>query len=126
MHRTLKNGMRSRLDGKKNWLQELPWVLLGLRILPNTDTGVSPSMMVFGQQLDIPGQMVLPKEDIQNCSNFSESLSKAIQNQTINKNTPWKGGKKKRKYLVPDALKRTEKVLVRMDAIIYSTARRKN
>ena len=61
MHRTLKNVIRSRLDGKKNLLQELPWVLLGLRILPNTDTGVSPSLMVLGQQPDIPGQLVLPK-----------------------------------------------------------------
>ena len=68
MHRTLQNGITSRLDGKTSWLQELPWVLLGLRILPNTDTGVSSSMKVFGQQPDIPGQMVLTKQDIQNCS----------------------------------------------------------
>ena len=80
MHRTLKNGIRSRLDGKKNWLQELPWVLLGLRVLPNTDTGISPSMMTLGQQLDIPGQMVLPKEDIQNCTNFSRNIIKSITN----------------------------------------------
>ena len=117
--------MESRLDGKKNWLEEFPWILLDLRILPNTDTGVSPSMMVFGQQPDIPGQMVLPKQDIQDCSNFSESLSKALQNQSINKNTPWHGGKK-RKHFIPDALMKTEKVLVRMDAKNPSLAARYN
>ena len=125
MHRTLENGIISRLDGKKNWLQELPWVWLGLRIVPNTDTGVSPSMMVLGQQPDIPGQMVLPKEDIQNCSNFTEMLSKALQNQVINNNTPWHGGEK-RKQFIPDALMRTEKVLVRMDAKNPSLAARYN
>ena len=81
--------------------------------------------MVFGQQPDIPGQMVLPKQDIQNCSNFSENLSKALQNQIINKNTPWHGGKK-RKHFIPDALMKTEKVLVRMDAKNPSLAARYN
>ena len=82
-------------------------------------------MMVFGQQLDIPGQIVLPKEDIQNCSNFTQNLSRAIQNQIFNKDTPWHGGKKK-KHFIPDALMRTEKVLVRIDAKNPSFAARYN
>ena len=31
MHRTLKNSLRSRLDGKADWIKHLPFVLLGLK-----------------------------------------------------------------------------------------------
>ena len=47
-HRSLKNALRARLQSKRTWVQELPWVLLGLREAPNLDTGVSPSVLVTG------------------------------------------------------------------------------
>ena len=49
-HRSLKASLRARLhDG--NWIDELPWVLLGLRTATKEDLQTSPAEMVFG---DIP------------------------------------------------------------------------
>ena len=69
--------------------------------------------------------MGLPKEDIQNCTNFSETLSKALQNQVINKNTPWHGGEKRKKF-IPKALTETDKVLIRIDVKNPSLSARYN
>ena len=63
MHRCLKNSLRARLLGRVNWLSELPWVMLGLRAASNLDTGVSPSILVTGQQPTLPGQFVLVRAD---------------------------------------------------------------
>ncbi|CAB4044065.1 Transposon Ty3-G Gag-Pol poly [Paramuricea clavata] len=52
LHRSIKNSLRSRLDGRQNWLHELPWVVLGLRNSPNGDTGISPAEAVFGTSED--------------------------------------------------------------------------
>ena len=45
-------------------LAELPWVMLGLRASANLDTGISPSMLVTGQQPALPGQLVIQKASI--------------------------------------------------------------
>lgn len=39
-HRHLKSALRARLSGP-NWLDELPWVLLGIRTAPKEDLGCS-------------------------------------------------------------------------------------
>ena len=59
MHRSLKNSLRARLLGRANWLSELPWVMLGLRAASILDTGVSPSILVTGQQPTLPVQLVV-------------------------------------------------------------------
>ena len=55
-HRTLK----ARLTGP-NWVEELPWVLLGLRTTPKEDLGYSSAEHVYGEPLTIPGELVPPK-----------------------------------------------------------------
>ena len=37
---------------------------VGLYVFANTDTGLSPSLLVYGQLLDIPGQLVVQKEEL--------------------------------------------------------------
>lgn len=54
-HRTLKASLRARLRDN-NWLDELPWVLLGLRTAPKEDLKSSPAELVFGDSLLLPGE----------------------------------------------------------------------
>ena len=54
-HRSLKASLRARLhDG--NWIDELPWVLLGLRTATKEDLQTSPAEMVFGDSPLLPGE----------------------------------------------------------------------
>jgi hypothetical protein len=54
-HKTLKNSLRARLQGS-NWMDELPWVLLGHRTTPKADLNASPAELVFGDSLLLPGE----------------------------------------------------------------------
>ena len=48
-------------------MNQLPWILLGLRITPKEDLdGVSPAEMVYGQPLTIPGDVIQtgPQEQV--------------------------------------------------------------
>ena len=56
-HRHLKSALRARLTGP-NWIQELPWVLLGIRTMPKEDLGCSSAEIVFGAPLTVPGDFI--------------------------------------------------------------------
>jgi hypothetical protein len=56
-HRHLKSALRARLTGP-NWMQELPWVLLGIRTAPKEDLGCSSAEIVYGAPLTVPGDFV--------------------------------------------------------------------
>ena len=114
-HRSLKNALRARLYNRHSWVVELPWVLLGVRTLPNLDTGVSPSSLVMGHHPALPGQFILLRDDILNHTAFSESLAKAMKAQVFRGN-PWHGGDRSRRP-VPPALHNTSPVLVRRDCL---------
>jgi hypothetical protein len=60
-HRQLKNSLRARLCGP-NWVDHLPWVLLGLRAAPKEDSGVSSAEMLYGSPLSLPGQFLASAE----------------------------------------------------------------
>ena len=115
MHRCLKNSLRARLLGRANWLAELPWVMLGLRAAANLDTGVSPSMLVTGQQPALPGQSVVLRANIDDASAFGKELASAMAAQTFREN-PWHG-KEKLRTRVPQDLWTTKHVLVRVDKL---------
>ncbi|KAK3792218.1 hypothetical protein RRG08_035975 [Elysia crispata] len=51
-HRTLKTALKARLTGP-NWVEELPWVLLGLRTTPKEDLGYSSAELVYSEPLTI-------------------------------------------------------------------------
>jgi len=114
-HRTLKAAVIAKLVENKSWEEELPWILLGLRNSPNTDTNVSPSLMVYGQQLDIPGIWNLPKEQVTDFQAFGTELAKAMKKQKFTENF-WHGGQDKKGHF-PETLKSCDKVLVRRDGI---------
>jgi transposase InsO family protein len=57
LHRQLKEALRARQAGV-NWEEHLPWVLLGLRVAPKEDSGVSAAQLTFGIQLTLPGDLL--------------------------------------------------------------------
>ena len=61
-HRDMKAALRSHLNGP-NWVDELPWVLLGLRTAPKEDIHTSAAEMVYGTPLTVPGDFVCPSDD---------------------------------------------------------------
>ena len=52
-HRTLKASLKARLSSP-NWVDELPWVLLGIRVVPKDDLQTSSAELVYGEPLMIP------------------------------------------------------------------------
>ena len=56
-HRRLKEALRARLTGP-NWIDELPWVLLGIRTTPKTDLNTSTAELVYGMPLTVPGDFL--------------------------------------------------------------------
>jgi len=54
-HRQLKESLRARCGGK-DWLEHLPWVLLGLRAAPKEEANVSTAEATLGAQLLLPCQ----------------------------------------------------------------------
>ena len=55
LHRTLKNALRCAGRSNGSWSRALPWVMLGLRSAPRSDTAASAAEVVFGTPLRIPG-----------------------------------------------------------------------
>jgi transposase InsO family protein len=65
MHRRLKEALRA--CGGATWVQDLVWVLLGLRATPKEDSGVAPADLVLGAQLVLPCQFLgAPESDFNN------------------------------------------------------------
>ena len=56
-HRSLKAALRASLDNA-DWVDKLPWVLLGLRTAPKDDLHASSAELVYGQPLRLPGDFV--------------------------------------------------------------------
>ena len=58
-HRSLKAALRARLTTPA-WIDELPWIMLGLRTAPKDDMGASVAEMVYGTPLTVPGTFFVP------------------------------------------------------------------
>jgi transposase InsO family protein len=77
-HSCLKDTLRARCPAA-NWMDHLPWVLLGLRSAAREDNNTNPAQAVFGSPLILPGQFLdspeLPSEQF--LEQFSKTLSAA-------------------------------------------------
>jgi hypothetical protein len=60
-HRWLKDALRARLAGS-DWPAHLFWILLGLRVAPREDSGVSAAELVYGCALSLPSQFLSGSE----------------------------------------------------------------
>ncbi|CAB4045877.1 Transposon Ty3-G Gag-Pol poly [Paramuricea clavata] len=116
-HRSLKNSIRARLDGRSDWLAELPWVLLGLRNSPNTDSGISPAELVFGEPLRLPGNLQAKPASISH-ETWAAQLRNSISAQSA-PSPEWHTATKPTSY-IPKDLDRCEQVLIRQDRTVPS------
>ena len=57
MHRQIKAALKARLVDA-SWMEELPLVLLGLRSAWREGPDTTPSELVYGESLRLPGQFV--------------------------------------------------------------------
>ncbi len=81
-HRTLKAAIRAYATDR--WTEILPLVLLGLRLAINSDSGVSPAQLTYGQELRLPGEFFTVGDDdgsckITNAEDFVQRLSIALR-----------------------------------------------
>lgn len=60
-HRHMKSALRARLSGP-DWVNELPWVLLGIRTAPKEDLDTSSAELVYGAPLTVPGDFVAQQQ----------------------------------------------------------------
>jgi len=58
-HRHLKSSLMARCVGP-DWINHLPWVLLGIRASIKEDLGFSSAELVYGADLRLPGEFVAP------------------------------------------------------------------
>lgn len=59
LHRSLKESLKARLF-RPAWLDQLPWVLLGLHSVPKENLGCSD--LVYGATITLPGDFIVPTE----------------------------------------------------------------
>jgi transposase InsO family protein len=55
LHRQIKDTLRAR-GCSTAWVENLPWVMHGLRAAPKDESGISSARMVYGSELVLPGQ----------------------------------------------------------------------
>jgi transposase InsO family protein len=91
-HRRLKDALHARCTAA-NWVDHLPWVILGLRTAAREDDGSTPAQEVFGSILILPGQFldspeIPPKIFLEQ---FSKTLSAAKHSATRHNTAPARG-----------------------------------
>ena len=77
-HRHLKSALMARLHGH-NWLDELPWILLGIRTAPKEDLGCSSAELVYGAPLTVPGDFVPRGQETQEATRFLPRLRETVR-----------------------------------------------
>ena len=61
LHRRLKESLIALGRGERlQWFWKLPMTLLALRTTVKPDIGASPSDLVFGEGITVPGQLIGP------------------------------------------------------------------
>ena len=63
LHRRLKESLIALGNGERhNWFWKLPMTLLALRTTVKPDIGASPSDLVYGEGITVPGQLIGPPQ----------------------------------------------------------------
>ena len=77
----LKASLRARLT-RPDWLDELPWVMLGIRSIPKEDMGASPAEMVYGSMIPVPGDF-MPRSPTMSIPEHLRCLRKQVENMKL-------------------------------------------
>lgn len=78
-HRSLKTSIKTRLQSP-NWINELPWVMLGLRTAPKEDLGLSSAELVFGEALTVPGEFIPSDTSPWDANHFLQTTANRLSN----------------------------------------------
>ena len=111
-HRDMKASLKARLIGP-HWMDELPWVLLGIRTAPKEDLKASSAELVFGSPLSVPGDFV-PDSTPTPVSQHLQQLRERVGN--LRPVATGAHGEKHIKTRVTDTLRNAKFVFVRHDA----------
>jgi len=65
LHRQIKQGLRAR-GAAVAWAGHLPWVMLAIRATPKDSCNVSAGEATLGQQLAVPGQLIISGPSVSN------------------------------------------------------------
>ena len=68
----------ARLNGLK-WIDELPWVLLGIRTVPKEDLDCSSAEMLCGAPLTVPGDFLTRGQETQEAAQFLPRLRETVR-----------------------------------------------
>ena len=110
-HRHLKAALRARLTSP-NWIDELPWVLQGIRTAPKDDLQTSSAELVYGAPLTVPGDFIATQETLANPSTLLPHLRAKVEQFTP---TPTSKHAHPRAF-VPPGLQSSAFVFIRRDA----------
>ena len=113
MHRQLKTSLKAKLTNH-DWIDQLPFVLLGMRTAIKEDTSNSSASFVYGTNLKLSGQFFQPQA-LPNSSpiSFGSQLEKIMDK--LRPQSP-KHHKKRSTFYIPEELKHCTHVIVRHDA----------
>ncbi|XP_067616671.1 uncharacterized protein Atg4b isoform X2 [Eurosta solidaginis] len=81
-HRQLKTTIIARED-TNNWYDELPVILLGLRSIYKEEISATPAEMVFGQNLRLPGELVVPSAKNLSSTERTRDLTKNLHDSIM-------------------------------------------
>ena len=70
--------LMARLTGP-DWIDELPWVLLGIRTVPKEDLECSSAEMVYGAPLTVPGDFLPRGQDTDVIAHFLPRFRETVR-----------------------------------------------
>ena len=77
-HRHLKTSLKARLSSP-NWMDELPWVLLGIRSIWREDIDCSAADLVYGTGLHVPGEFPPSENSFSPPTEFLQHLQETMR-----------------------------------------------
>lgn len=117
-HRHLKDSLKTRLTGNK-WIDELPWVLLGIRTSPKEDLKTSSAELVYGAPLTVPGDFLssgsAPVSPDKHLQKLRDTVTSFAPVPTSKHGNP--------KVAVPDRIYNAKYVFIRRDSYRHPLTR---
>ena len=88
-HKDLKDHLRCRMEAAgREWMDQLPWVMLGMRSAYRPDLDTSSAELVYGAPLTIPGDLVGAPVEQEADSEDAKRLLKGLRRLAASRETP--------------------------------------
>lgn len=114
-HRSMKAALKARIIANKQWIDELPTIMLGLRAALRTDTQVSAAELTYGQGLRLPSDFFTETNaHVPMDHDYVSTLRRTISN--LRPVLAQHHSNKQVTFIHPD-LQQCEHVFVRVDAV---------